>query len=124
MLLLAPAIHLTLNIQHIVSSYDITWSPCTKVHSKHLRLTCALSRADRRSVSSITVTRGYTRTSSKHLRLSCDLSRVDRRSLMRQDDFSSTDSLYFASLIDRLKRRLQNTARQLSLSSFFRRITE
>ena len=46
------------------------------------------------------------------------------RSLMRSDEFTSSDSLYFASLIDRLKRRLQRTVKQTSITRFFRRATD
>ena len=46
------------------------------------------------------------------------------RSLMRSNEFTSSDSLYFASLIDRLKRRLQRTVKQTSITRFFRRATD
>ena len=46
------------------------------------------------------------------------------RTLMRLSDFTSMDSLYFASLIDHLKRRLQRAAKQTSLARFFRRATQ
>ena len=46
------------------------------------------------------------------------------RTLMRKSDFTSMDSIYFASLIDRLKRRLQRLAKQTTLARFFRRATE
>ena len=40
------------------------------------------------------------------------------RSLMRQGDFTSMDFFYFASLIERLKRKLQKAAKQTTLARF------
>ena len=44
------------------------------------------------------------------------------RTLMRQPGFDSTDSLYFTSLIDRLKKKEHETRKQTQIGKFFRRI--
>ena len=43
------------------------------------------------------------------------------RSLMSHNDFDSTDSLYFTSLIDRLKKKFQKIKKQSTLDKFFKR---
>ncbi len=42
------------------------------------------------------------------------------RTLMTRDDFDSSDTLYFSSVIDRLKRSVQKKAKQMTLDRFLR----
>ena len=52
-----------------------------------------------------------------------EASEILLRSMMEHNNFDSTDSLYFTTLINRLRRRIQKTSRQLTLTRFFRRNT-